>query len=226
MIDLQRDGDVFVLTMAGGENRFSGAFMDALERALETVERAPAPVALVTVGQGKFYSNGLDLDWMTSQGPAGAREGLARALALLGRVLTFPTFTVAAINGHAFGAGAQLAAAHDLRLMRSERGYFCMPEIDMQVTLHPGMVALLQARLPWQTTHEVVVTGRRYGGEDARAVGIVDRALPEAELVPAAIAAARAQAGKAHPVMRRLKQGLYASVLSALASMPDDIFGS
>lgn len=225
MIDVQRHGDVFVLTMTGGENRFSGGFMDALERALDGVEQAPAPVALVTVGQGKFYSNGLDLDWMMSQGPSGAREGLRRALALLGRILAFPAFTVAAINGHAFGAGAQLAAAHDLRLMRTGRGYFCMPEIDMQVALHPGMVALLQARLPWQTTHEVVVTGRRYGGEDARAAGIVDRALPEGDLLPTAIAAAQEQAGKAHPVMRRLKQGLYASVLEALASMPDDIFG-
>jgi len=146
LIDVQREGDVFVLTMTGGENRFSGDFMDAFERALDAVERATAPAALVTIGQGKFYSNGLDLDWMMSQGPAGARGGLARALALLGRVLTFPTFTVAAINGHAFGAGAQLAVAHDLRLMRTERGYFCMPEIDMQVAKQFGITERMVRR--------------------------------------------------------------------------------
>jgi Delta3-Delta2-enoyl-CoA isomerase len=133
-------------------------------------------------------------------------------------------FTVAAINGHAFGAGAQLAVAHDLRLMRSEKGFWCMPEIDMGVPLHPGMAAVLQARIPRQTVHQLIVTGKRYGAEEAVAARIVDRAVPEATLVPDAIAAATAMAAKACPAMGRLKRGLYAEVLAAMATMPADLF--
>ena len=137
-------------------------------------------------------------------------------LALLGRVLTLPCVTVAACNGHAFGAGAQLLVAHDVRLMRADRGFFCMPEIDMKVFLHPGMTALLAARLPAQTVHEVIATGRRYGGGDAQAAGIVEEALPEAALLPRALELASGLAAKAHPVMKRLKSDLYPHVLAAL----------
>jgi enoyl-CoA hydratase/carnithine racemase len=216
MIDLKRDGDVFVLRMDAGENRFHPDFVAAWNSALDEVEAAEAPKALVTTGTGKFYSNGLDLDWMLSAGREQASEYLASVLAVIGRVLVFPAISVAAINGHAFGAGAQLALAHDRRVMRSERGYFCMPEIDMRAPLHPGMTAIIQARLPRQTAHEVIVTGTRYGAEHARERKIVDEALPEAEVLPRAVAIAAELAGKADPVMQRLKTDLYRDVLAAL----------
>ena len=216
MIDLSRDGEVFVLRMDAGENRFHPDFVAAWNTALDEVEAAPAPKALVTTGTGKFYSNGLDLDWMLSAGREQAPAYLESVLSVIGRVLVFPAISVAAINGHAFGAGAQLALAHDRRVMRSERGYFCMPEIDMRAPLHPGMTAIIQARLPRQTAHEVIVTGTRYGAELARERKIVDEALPEAEVLPRATAIAAELAGKADPVMQRLKSDLYRDVLAAL----------
>jgi len=216
VIDLRREGEVFVLRMDAGENRFHPDLLKAFDAALDEVERAEGPKALVTTGSGKFYSNGLDLDWMLGEGQGRADEYLHGVLGVIGRVLVFPAITVAAINGHAFGAGAQLAVAHDLKLMRSGRGYFCMPEIDMKVPLHPGMTAILKARLPKRTVHEVIVSGRRYAAEDALAHQIVDEALPEAELLPRAIALAAGLAGKAHPVMQALKRGLYEPVLKAM----------
>ncbi len=215
MIDLKREGDVFVLRLEEGENRFSPPVVAELNRMLDEVEQAEGPKALVTTGAGKFYSNGLDLDFMMSEG-ADAGDYLASVLALLARVLTFPCATVAALNGHAFGAGAQLAVAHDFALMRSDRGFFCMPEIDMRVPLHPGMVSILKARLPVRTAHEVITTGRRYGGEDALTWGIVDGAIDESELVPTAVRRAGELAAKAHPVMRTIKRSLYPQVLQAL----------
>lgn len=216
MLDLSRDGDVFVLRMDAGENRFHPDMVAAWNAALDEVEAAPAPKALVTTGTGKFYSNGLDLDWMLGEGRADAEGYLRGVLAVLGRVLVFPAFTVAAVNGHAFGAGGQLAVAHDHRIMRTGRGYFCMPEVDMKAPLHPGMTALLQARLPRRTVHEVIVTGTRYPAELALERGIVDAALAEDELLAAAVAAASAQAGKADPAMGTLKRGLHGPVLDAL----------
>jgi enoyl-CoA hydratase/carnithine racemase len=216
MIDLSREGAVFVLTWNDGENRFRDEAIAGWNAALDEVERASAPKALVTTGAGKFYSNGLDLDWAFRERKDSFPDYICEVLAVLGRILTFPCATVSAVNGHAFGAGAQLVVAHDYRLMRAERGFFCMPEIDMRAFLHPGMTALLAARLPAQTVHEVIATGRRYGGGDAEAAGIVEEALPEAELLPRAIALAGRLAAKAHPVMKRLKSDLYPHVLAAL----------
>ena len=168
MIDLERDGDVFVLTMDAGENRFVPDFIAAWHAALDEVERAPAPAALVTIGSGKFYSNGLDLDHMMRSGDASGY--VSSVLAVMKRILVFPAYTVAALNGHAFGAGAQIALAHDARVMRAERGFFCMPEVDMKAFLHPGMTAIIQARLPHQSAHELIVTGTRYPADGMKRV--------------------------------------------------------
>jgi enoyl-CoA hydratase/carnithine racemase len=217
LVALERIGEVFVLRMNDGENRFRDDSVASWNAALDEVERAEGPRALVTTGGGKFYSNGLDLDWAFRERKDTFGDYILSVLAVLGRVLTLPCVTVAACNGHAFGAGAQLLTAHDYRLMRADRGFFCMPEVDIRARLHPGMTALLAARLPGQTVHEVLATGRRYGGVEARAAGIVEEALPEAELLPRALAIAAPLAAKAHPVMKQLKADLYAHVLAALA---------
>ncbi len=216
MIELTRDADtsVYVLRMDAGENRFVPETIAAWNAALDEVEKAPAPKALVTTGTGKFYSNGLDLEHMARCGDVDGY--VSSVLAIFKRVLTFPAYTVAAINGHAFGAGAQVALAHDARVMREDRGFFCMPEIDMKAFLHPGMTALIQARLPHQSAHELIVTGTRYPAARALERRMVDRALPEAEVVPAAVAMAAELAPKADPVMGVLKRDLYPRALEAL----------
>lgn len=223
-IDLTRQGDVFVLRFEAPENRFRPDGLAAWHRALDEVEAAGNPAALVTTGTGKFYSNGLDLDWLLREASEGERAGyIPSVLGLMARVLTFPTITVAAINGHAFGGGAQLSLAHDYRLMRTERGFWCMPEVDMKVPLHPGMTALIQARVPRQTAHELIVTGTRYGADAALEKRIVDRALPESALLPSAIELAAGLAAKASPALRLLKRGMYPETLAALAQGMDAV---
>lgn len=218
MIALERTGPVFVLRFDAPENRFRPESVAAWNGALDEVEAAGSPAALVTTGTGKFYSNGLDLAWLLSQASESERRSyIPGVLALMARVLTFPTITVAAINGHAFGAGAQISLAHDYRVMRTERGYWCMPEIDLKAPLHPGMTALIQARVPKQTAHELIVTGTRYDADAALARRIVDQAVPEAELLPRAIEIAAGLAAKADPAMRALKRGMYPRALEALA---------
>jgi len=216
MIDLKREGEVFVLRIERDENRFRPDLLDAISGALDEVEAAGSPAALVTTGAGKFYSNGLDLDWMHAQGPEGAEAYMKRVLALFARTLTFPAITVAAMNGHAFGAGAQWALAHDYRVMREDRGYFCMPEIDMRSPLHPGMTAIIQARLPRQSAHEVIVTGKRYPAEEALKRSIVDAVAAEPEVVHRAVELAAPLAGKAHPILRTLKRDMYPNTLACL----------
>lgn len=215
MIDLSRQGNVFVLRMHEGENRFTREFLAAYGRALDEVEAAEG-TALVTVGDGKFYSNGLALDSLAGKSAADIGAYLGDVHRLFARVLAFPRATVAAINGHAFAGGLMLALAHDFRVMRADRGYACLPEVDLRLALQPGMTAIIAARLPKQTAHEAIVTGRRFGGADALAHGIADETADEPELLPRAIERAAALADKHAPTVGALKRGLYAETLRIL----------
>ncbi|WP_131740157.1 enoyl-CoA hydratase/isomerase family protein [Actinomadura roseirufa] len=215
MIDLRRDGDVFVLRFDAGENRFGTGFLDDVEGALDTVENSEAPRALVTTGTGKFYSNGLDLACLAG-GPDAAEAYLRRVHGLYARLLELPVPTVAAVNGHAFAGGAMLVLAHDLAVMRTGRGYFCLPEVDLGLPFTPGMSALIQARLPAATAHEAMVTGRRYTAEEAVTAGIAGHAVEEERVLPAATGLAAPLAAKDGAVLGRIRAGMYGPVLAAL----------
>jgi enoyl-CoA hydratase/carnithine racemase len=215
MSSLTRHDDVFLLDLGDGENRFNADSLDAIESFLDEVETAPPPCALVTTATGKFWSNGLDLEWMATQGEA-VGPFVERVHALLARVLELGVPNVAALQGHTFAAGAMLALAHDQRVMRSDRGFFCLPEVDINIPFTPGMSALIAARLAPASAHEAMTTGRRYGGIDAASAGIVDEAVPEAEVLPRAIERAAALAGKNPDTLRAIKQQLYHGALEAL----------
>ncbi|MGY1785003.1 enoyl-CoA hydratase-related protein [Geodermatophilus sp. SYSU D00698] len=215
MPTLDRHDDVLVLDLGADENRFSPDWLTAVDAALDEVEDAPGPRALVTTATGRFFSNGLDLAWLADH--ADQRDAyVARVQRLFARVLALPVVTVAAVQGHAFAAGAMLALAHDQRVMRADRGFWCLPEIDIDLPFSPGMSALVQARLTPQTAHVAMTTGRRYGGTDALAAAIVDRAVAEEDVRPAAVEIAAAHTGKAGPTLGTIKSRLYAPVLALL----------
>jgi enoyl-CoA hydratase/carnithine racemase len=215
VIELDQDGSVFVLRLRGGENRFSMELLDEVNAALDRVQAIEGPCALVTTGEGKFYSNGMDLDWLATA-PDRAGEYLRAIYRLLGRVLSFPAPTVAAVNGHAFGGGALLAIAHDFAVMRADRGYWCMPEADLGLPLTPEYLSLLQTRLPARTLHEALVTGTRYGGRDALDAGIVQEVASEDDVLPAAVAIAASLAGKDRRTLAEHKRLLYGNAISML----------
>jgi enoyl-CoA hydratase/carnithine racemase len=214
--ELEQDGEVFILRLdPDEENLFSLDWLAAVETLLDQVETVAGPCALVTAGSGKFWTNGLDLDWvLANTDQTGAY--VARVCRLLARTLVLAPVTVAAVNGHAFGAGAMWALAHDARVMRADRGYFCLPEVDLGLTFHPGMSALVRSRLTPATAHEAMTTGRRYGGEQARAAGIADAVADADRVLAAAVELARPLAAKAKPVRAQIKEGLYAETLAAL----------
>lgn len=215
MPTLSRDGAVFVLDLGAGENRFSPVWLTAVGDLLTEVAGSPAPRALVTSATGKFWSNGLDLDWLAAH-PDEAGPFVTQVHAILARVLALPVPCVAALGGHCFAAGAMLALAHDQRVMRADRGFFCLPEVDIRIPFTRGMGALLQARLSRATAHEAMTTGRRYGGADALAAGIVDATATEDAVLGAAVARAGALAGKDPGTLGAIKEGMYADALRLL----------
>ncbi len=136
--------------------------------------------------------------------------------ALFARLLTLSVPTVAAIQGHAFGAAAMLALAHDQRVMRTDRGYFCFPEVDIQIPFTDGMCDLITAKLAPPAAHESMTSARRYGGSDALAAGLVDAAVAENELFDEALSRARALAPKAGATLGLIKARLYRHATASL----------
>jgi len=199
--------------MAAGENRFNAGFLTALNQALDEVEGSTGPVALVTSGTGKFYSNGLDLEWMGGLGPEELQRHMDNVHDMFIRMLTFPMIAVAALNGHVFAGGAMFALAHDYRVMRADRGFFCLPEVDIKIPFTKQMDVLIRARLPKAVAHEAMCTARRYGGSEAAARQIVDHAVPEADVLPKAIEIAQGLAGKDRDTIAAIKRQMYADVI-------------
>ncbi|WP_460442814.1 enoyl-CoA hydratase/isomerase family protein [Amycolatopsis stemonae] len=204
---------VTVLHLGDDENRFSPDWLQRVHSTLDEVTDV-----LVTTGGGKFYSNGLDLEWLLANGDK-ASEYVAEVQELFARVLTLPVPTVAAINGHAFGAGAMLAMAHDFRVMRADRGYFCFPEADINIPFTPGMAALIQGKLTPSAAIASMTTGRRFGGADALAFGLVDEVAAEPDLVTVAAERVEALAGKDRGTLGAIKATMFAPAVAALRAV-------
>jgi Delta3-Delta2-enoyl-CoA isomerase len=211
---LEITDEIAVLNLGDGENRFSPDWLNTVNGFLDRIESGEAK-ALVTTGSGKFYSNGLDLDWLAAHNDQGDWY-IDQVQQLLARVLVAPVPTVAAINGHAFGAGSMLGIAHDFRVMRVDRGYFCFPEVDIHIPFSPGMAALIQAKLTPGAAVEAMTTGRRYGGADAEAIGLVTATAPQGEVTSAAVDLATALKGKDSGTLLAIKSTMFASVTAAL----------
>jgi len=220
---LTRHDDVILLDLGDGENRFNPTTVGQLTAVIAEVEAIAAAgekVGLVTTGSGKFFSNGIDLDWMFGDEAQAAPQTIPDALAAMldawARVMSLPIPTVAAVNGHAFAGGAMFALAHDHVLMRADRGFWCVNEVLLQLPLAPAMQSLLQARLPAPTARRAILTAHRFDGPEAVAGSIADEIHEADALRPRAVELAHSLAPTAAPVLGRLKEDLYAGTLAML----------
>ena len=178
MIDLQKKGSVYILTMDAGENRWNTTFVREFSKALDEVEKDDGPGALVTCAKDpKFFSNGLDLDWVKT--PANHPEGGDREvfgeefMFLMGRMITLPIPSICAINGHAFGAGFMLSLSHDVRIMREDRGFVCANEVQLGMKIPRPELALFRHKIPANSFFETVQLSKRWTGPAALQAGIV-----------------------------------------------------
>ncbi len=190
MVTLDREGEVFVLTMVDGENRWNTTFTRAMNAALDAIDATDGPAALVTTSADpKFFSNGLDLDWVTSEGDhrGGDRAAFgAEFMAFMARVITLGVPTVAAINGHAFGAGLMLAMCHDVRVMREDRGFLCANELDLGMAIPHAELALFRHKLSMPVFFETVQLARRWTGPAALEAGMVQHVAGADDVVAVA----------------------------------------
>jgi len=188
-ISVQQRGAVAVITWNEGENRVNLDSLGRLNEILDELEQLEGPLGIVLTGQGKFFSNGLDLERFDSN-PSEFAATLAELNRTIGRLLVFPAYSVAALNGHTFAAGALISCAFDYRVMRADRGYWCMNEAEIGLALDQRLWSILANRLPRPTAIAAATTAHRFTGPDARAFGIVESLAQESELLDHAIGVA------------------------------------
>lgn len=214
MPSLEYSHGTAILDLGADENRQSTSWLREVDVLLDEVLASPA-TALVTTGTGKFYSNGLDV--AEAEGPVDLDADYVRQLqAVYRRVLTLPMPTAAAVNGHAFGGGVLLAMAHDYRVMRTERGFFCFPEVNIGVAFTEGMAALVQSKLSAAQARDAMLTGRRFDGDQAAAAGLVDEAVPVGQLVERAVQLVSAHVPEYPKTLGTVKEIMYSDAAAAL----------
>ena len=128
---------------------------------------------------------------------------------LYGRLVNFSVPTVAAMNGHAFAGGAFLAMCCDYRVMRSDKGWFCISEIDVGVSIVPEIMAVAKLKLRKTVLRDALLTGKRFSGEECLALGICDAICEEQALLDMAKEIIAPIALKKRQIFKNFKNTLY-----------------
>jgi len=220
LFDVNLAAPVTVATMVCGENRIGSEAVDQWNGLLDSVVATPDASALVVTGEDRYWSTGLDLDEVGQLSGNETMAFMRKVDLLLGRLLTAPFITVAALNGHTYAAGALLALAHDYRVMRQDKGFFCLPSVDVGIPFSPGMSALISSKLGQPISHDLVVSGRRIGGLEAAAQGVVTRAVPAEQVQDVATEYAHAFSGKDPDVLGTVKRRMYSDAAGMLTVDP------
>ena len=210
-VDIDREGEVAVLMLHRGKvNALNQAVVEELRARLDEIAVDDSVKAVVLKGHGKFFSFGLDVPELYPL----SREEFTRFVEMFTKLYTalyvYPKPVIAALNGHAIAGGCMLALACDRRLMVAGKGKIGLNEITFGSSVFAGSVEMLRACVGERNAEKVLFSGAMFDGDGALALGLVDRVVPAADLLPVALEEARAMASGdrlAFADMKRLLRG-------------------
>lgn len=211
------DENVAVLTMNNGENRFNFDFFTGFRQALDDIEKqTDANVLVVNSADEKIWSNGIDLDWLMpmvqKEGPAGGKKFMEELNGLLKHILLYPMITIASMNGHVFAGGAIMACAFDFRFMRTDRGFFCFPEVDLKIPFTAPLLAVATKAIAPQVFDELQYTGKRITATEAEELGVIKKGYHLDDLHGAVMEYAKTL-NKDRGILTTLKQRMYKDIV-------------
>jgi Delta3-Delta2-enoyl-CoA isomerase len=216
-IEYELDEKVAIVTMNDGENRFNPAFLNSFIEILDEIEKeTDANALVVTSSHEKIFCNGIDLDWLGPFIQKGDKETAVSFFytmnRLFKRILLYPMPAIAAISGHAFAGGAIMSCAFDFRFMRSDRGFFCFPEVDLGIPFLPGMIALITKAIPQYKVEELHYTGKRATAEECEAHHIIMKACHIDDLMDEAVSFAKGL-NKRREIIAEMKKRMYKNIV-------------
>jgi enoyl-CoA hydratase len=211
---------LLTLNQPARRNPMSEQMGEELAEALRGVQAREDARVLVLAGAGESFCAGGDMALIeaNTRRDTEARRQVMRAyydryLSLLR--LELPT--IAALHGHAVGGGLALALACDLRNAAEDAR---LSVNFARLGLHPGMASTwtLPRAIGPARALELFYTGRVVSGREAEAMGLVNRSVPRAELMPTALETARTIAGSSPLVVRMLKRAVYQGIEGAVTA--------
>ena len=189
-VDLE--GAVAVLTLDRPErlNAIDFATIDAMQSALDGIERDAALRAVILTGAGdRAFCAGADIhDFapVVRAGPEVAlRDFVRRGQALTSRLEVFPKPVIVAVNGLAFGGGCEMTEAAPLAIA-SAQARFAKSEIRLGFAPPYGGTQRLPRLVGRKRALEMLLTAEPIDADRAAAIGLVNRVVPHDELMPAA----------------------------------------
>lgn len=214
-IAIEKTGAAYLLTMQN-QGKFNPDSLAAFNAALNTVENDDSAVALLITGEDKIFAQGLDLDYLASVDFSQALSFVDHCMLMIGRLLQFSLPVASAINGHAFGLGAMIVLGSDYRVMRDDRGYFCLPEVDLNMVLPASMNALVTGKMPGALLRDTLLTGARLNAAQLLACNMIDQSCSEAQLINTALLVSEPMQGKDRATLSGLKAGVNSDIITAI----------
>ena len=198
LLSIQTAGAVGRLTLSRPDklNALSPALLGDLIEAARDLDALPEVKVVIVSGEGRAFCAGFDLGAFAAQDA----QGDTRATADLGRrmaeaITGMRALTIARVHGHCVGGGLVLAAACDLRVAAADT-VFSIPEVELGIPLAWGGIPRLVREIGPAMTKELVLTCRPFTAEEGRALGLLNRVVPPAELGDAVDALAAQLAGR------------------------------
>jgi enoyl-CoA hydratase len=161
-------------------NAIDAAMVSELHEVCADLESEPR--ILIVVGDGTIFAAGADLREMRERGREDALRGINSTL--FDRIAALPLPTVAAVNGPAIGAGAELAYACDFRIA-STAARFANPEVTLGIMPAAGACSRLPALVGVAVAREMLLAGRVLGADEALVAGLVSEVVQSEELMNA-----------------------------------------
>jgi len=189
-------------------NAVTQQLYDELNAALGAAEADRNARVVLLTGEGRAFCVGADLkEHKAGRTAFDRRQYLQGEQRVCKRLLQLQRPVVAAVNGFALGAGAELAIASDFLLM-AETAQIGLPEISLGNFLGGGVTVLLPRLVGLAKARELVFLGERINGAEAVRIGLANRAYPEIGFLDAAREFARRVASKAPISMQLAKEQL------------------
>lgn len=211
---------VIRLTRAERMNAFDEALHVEMREALATIGQNESVRALILTGSGRAFSAGQDLGERAVAFQRGDWPDLGASLdqnynPLVSAICELPIPVIAAVNGIAFGAGAALAIACDL-VLASASARFQFGFINVGLGPDSGASWFLPRLVGLARASDLMLTGRRVQADEALAMGLISRVIPDDELMPTAMAVAAELAARSPEAVSAIKRQLRTNSLGAL----------
>lgn len=218
VLDLKKEGNVHIVTMTNGDNTFTEAVLKEHMKVVDELSKTDTDTAVVlTSNDPKFWCNGINLPWLMSQGADYVPQFKDIIDEMLVKWATLKIPTIACMTGHAYAGGAILSCCFDFRFMRADRGFFCFPEVDVNIPFTDIMHRIINV-MPQETLRDLALTGRRIGGEEAARLGVVNAAYAQEELQTKVMELASMLATKNRATYSAIKDGLKRELIQYIQS--------